>query len=145
GQLGAPRSAPGEAPETVLEAAGLTVRYGGVTALEDASISVRSGEVVGFIGPNGAGKSTLFDALSGFVAPQAGSVTFLGRDVTALGADARARLGLLRSFQNVRLFPALTVRETIAVAFERHLDNRLAVLNALWFPARPSERRLRRR
>ena len=143
--LGAARPVPAEAPETVLEAAGLTVRYGGVTAVEDASITVKAGEVVGFIGPNGAGKSTLFDALSGFASPQAGTVTFAGRDVTALGADARARLGLLRSFQNVRLFPALTVRETIAVAFERHLDNRLALLNALWFPARPAERRLRRR
>jgi ABC-type branched-subunit amino acid transport system ATPase component len=129
----------------VLAASGLSVAYGGVSALADASISVRAGEVVGFIGPNGAGKTTLFDCLSGFVRPDRGSVTLLGRDVTRLGPEARAKLGLVRSFQSVRLFPALSVRETIAVAFERHLGREPAALNALWFPARRTERRLARR
>ena len=132
-------------PEVVLEGQGLRVAYGGVTALDGAGVSIRAGEVVGFIGPNGAGKSTLFDCLAGFVSADQGTVTFLGQDVTALSAEARARLGLVRSFQNVRLFPALTVRETIAVAFERHLARQPAALNALWFPARPAERRLDRR
>lgn len=129
----------------VLEARELQVAYGGVTALDGAGVSIRLGEVVGFIGPNGAGKSTLFDCLSGFVRPDGGRVALLGQDVTDLRAEVRAKLGLVRSFQNVRLFPALTVRETIAVAFERHLGRQPAALNALWFPARATERRLARR
>jgi ABC-type branched-subunit amino acid transport system ATPase component len=114
----------------VLESSGITVRYGGVTAVADVSIEARFGEVVGFIGPNGAGKSTLFDALSGFAHPAAGTVTLLGRDVSRLPPDARARLGLMRSFQNVRLFPSLSVRETIAVAFERHLGAAIAPIQS---------------
>jgi branched-chain amino acid transport system ATP-binding protein len=105
--------------EPVLDVRGLSVDFGGVSAIAEVSLRVGGGEIVGVIGPNGAGKSTLFDAISGFVTPSAGTVQALGEDVTALPPDARARRGLVRSFQNLQLFPAMTVREVIALALER--------------------------
>ena len=71
------------------------------------------------MGPNGAGKTTLFDLLSGFVPSQAGSIKLLGQDITTKSPAERSKLGLGRSFQDARLFPSLTVAETIAVALER--------------------------
>jgi branched-chain amino acid transport system ATP-binding protein len=103
----------------ILGCTGLTVRFGGLTALEEAGIAVRPGEIVGLIGPNGAGKTTLVDALSGFVTPDAGEVRFAGTDVTGLGPRVRALAGLARSFQDSRLFPGLTVAESLALASER--------------------------
>ncbi|HXA29980.1 MAG TPA: MFS transporter [Candidatus Angelobacter sp.] len=130
----------------VLEAHGLRCRFGGVEALRGVDLSVRAAEIVGIIGPNGAGKTTLFDALSGFVPLVAGTVRLGAQEVTDLDPDARARLGLTRSFQDARLFGALTVRETIMVAMERHGVVRSAALAALWLPpVRASEARLRRR
>ena len=82
----------------------------------------RPREIVGIIGPNGAGKTTLFDVVSGFLHPDAGTVELGGEDVTARTAAARARLGLGRSFQDSRLFPALTVRDALAVSLERFTD-----------------------
>jgi len=103
----------------LLSCSGLTVRFGGLTAVEDAGLAVQEGEIVGLIGPNGAGKTTLVDALSGFVTPEAGHVRFAGADVTGLGPRVRALAGLARSFQDSRLFPGLTVAENLAVAAER--------------------------
>ena len=94
---------------------GITQHYGGLLALDDVTFAVGDREIVGVLGPNGAGKTTLFDVISGFLGSD-GAVTLDGTDVTALTAHQRARLGLGRSFQDGRLFPALTVRETIAVA-----------------------------
>jgi branched-chain amino acid transport system ATP-binding protein len=131
---------------TVLEVEDVACRFGGVQALRGVSLSVRAGEIVGIIGPNGAGKTTLFDAVSGFVPAVSGTVRIGGHDVTLLDADARARLGLSRSFQDARLFSALSVRETITLAMERHGAVRSATLAALWLPpVRQSESRLRRR
>src|SRR5207248_2577733 len=102
--------------------------------------------VVGLIGANGAGKTSLFDVITGFAPPSAGSIVVAGEDVTALSPDARARLGVGRSYQNVRLFPALTVRDTIAVALERHLATRNPALAAVWSrQTRRSESRVARR
>jgi branched-chain amino acid transport system ATP-binding protein len=122
----------------------LCVFYGGVTALNDVSFTVQAGEVLGVVGANGAGKTTLFDAVSGF-APATGRVLVGGEDVSGLAPDGRARLGLCRSFQSARLFPSLTVRETIATALERR-----AVRNPAWTAlglpvVRRSERLLMRR
>ena len=99
--------------DTVLTVADVHVRYGGIRALQGASIEVHSGEIVGLIGPNGAGKSTLIDAISGVTRPEKGSVTVMGSDVTTLPPDLRAGLGIGRSFQAAHLFPGLTVRETV--------------------------------
>jgi len=134
-----------DTPGDVLTVTDVAISFGGVAALQGVSFSVAAGEVMGIIGPNGAGKTTLFDAISGFVRPDRGTVALLSRDISSLAPDARARLGLIRSFQNVRLFSALTVRENIATAFERHLDNRSVVASAAYFPVRRLERRLERR
>ncbi len=117
---------------------GVSKRFGGLAALSDISLSARAGEIVGFIGPNGAGKTTLFDVVSGFLPADEGTIA-LGegddrRDITRLSASARARLGLGRSFQDGRLFSSLSVRETIALSFERHLDVRDPVAAALHLP-----------
>ena len=138
-----------EAKERLLVVDDVHVRFGGVRALNGASIQVDEGEIVGIIGQNGAGKTTLTDVIAGAVrAPQltAGTVKVLGQDVTKMGIDARARLGVSRSYQNVRLFPQLTVSENIAVALEKRLRTRSAVFAALWLPhVRRDEKRVLRR
>ncbi|HEX4532193.1 MAG TPA: ATP-binding cassette domain-containing protein [Acidimicrobiia bacterium] len=130
-------SAPGGAPR--LELTGIGRRFGGVVALDDVSLTLRAGEIVGIVGPNGAGKTTLFDIVSGFVPPDAGSIVLRHDravvELTGLSAHRRARLGLGRSFQDGRLFPALTVRETIAVACERSVRVRNPVAAAVHLPA----------
>jgi branched-chain amino acid transport system ATP-binding protein len=124
-----------------LEVRDVHVRFGGVDALAGVSLSVARGEIVGVIGPNGAGKTTLFDTISGFVRPDRGAVVLradaraTARDITRLAPHSRAVLGLGRSFQDGRLFPALTVRETIAVACERAVRVRNPVAAALHLPA----------
>ena len=111
--------APGTAGGLLLEATDLVKSFGGVRAVDHVSFAIRSGETVGLIGPNGAGKTTTFELLSGFVRPDTGDVWFDGQDVTAFGPEARAQLGLVRSFQDSALFPTLTVTEAVAVAAER--------------------------
>jgi branched-chain amino acid transport system ATP-binding protein len=123
-----------------LEVRGLSKRYGGVTALDDVSFTVKAGEIVGFIGPNGAGKTSLFDAISGFLAVESGRVLMAANDgevydLSTEPSQVRARLGLGRSFQDGRLFPALTVRETIAVALECSVAVKDPIAAALYLPA----------
>jgi branched-chain amino acid transport system ATP-binding protein len=103
--------------------------------LNDIGLQVHKGEIVGLIGHNGAGKTTLFDVICGFLEADAGRVVLGGSDVTAFGSSDRAIIGLGRSFQEARLFPGLTVAETVAVALERHLDSRDLVAAALRLPA----------
>jgi ABC-type branched-subunit amino acid transport system ATPase component/ABC-type branched-subunit amino acid transport system permease subunit len=95
----------------VLEVAGAVRRFGGLLAVNDVGFIVAAGEVVGLIGPNGAGKSTLFNLITGTLAPTAGSIRFLGRDVTRLPARRIAALGMARSFQHVRLRPTMSLLE----------------------------------
>jgi branched-chain amino acid transport system ATP-binding protein len=130
----------------VLEADGLCVAFDGVAAVQDVSLAVRPGEIVGILGPNGAGKTTLFDLLSGFLRPGAGRVRLGGRDVTSASPSSRARAGLGRSFQDARLFPSLTVTETIAAACERWVQVKDPLSAALHLPtAYDSERAVSRR
>lgn len=112
-----------------LRTEGLTVRHGGVVALNDVTLTVGRGEVVGLIGPNGAGKSTFVDAVSGMV-PHRGSVVVDGRDVADLPAHGRARAGLARTWQSVELFDGLTVAEQCTVAVPA--DGRAATWTDLW-------------
>ena len=114
GSEGRAVSAQGGGPATaLLEVDGLNVRYGGVRAVSDVSFSVEEGSVTGLIGPNGAGKTSIIDALTGYHAPSAGTVTFAGEDITTLRSHLRARRGLARTFQSVELFDDLTVRENL--------------------------------
>ena len=118
-----------------LEARELARRYGGVTAVEDVSFTLQDGEILGVIGPNGAGKTTLFDLLSGFAVPNAGRVLLGDVDVTDWSAARRARAGLGRSFQDARLWPALTVAETIALALHESAEVRAVLPSLLGPPA----------
>ena len=113
-----------ESADVRLRVAGFTRRFGGVTAVRDVDLFLRRGEILGIIGSNGAGKTTLFDMCSGFLPSDAGRIYLDGEDITGLGAPQRALRGLGRSFQDARLFPSLTVSETLAVALERHIDVR---------------------
>jgi ABC-type branched-subunit amino acid transport system ATPase component/MFS family permease len=136
----------GETREPLLRVDDVAVAFGGVRALTGATLEVGPEEIVGIIGPNGAGKTTLFDVISGFVRPDSGAVVLGGVDVTAFVPEARAKLGLGRSFQNARLFPSLTVRENIAVAMERVVKVKNPLLTAMWTPkARQNERQIGRR
>jgi len=99
----------------LLAADAITVRFGGLIAVRDVSLSVDEGEIVGLIGPNGAGKSTLFNALCGFVRAEQGRVEFLGQDVTDWPAYRRARAGVGRTFQVERPFGNLTVMENVLI------------------------------
>ncbi len=103
----------------------ITVRFGGNTAVDQVSLRVGIGEIVGLIGTNGAGKSTVMNAISGLV-PASGAVTLFGADVTGLGPATRARRGLGRTFQSATLFPELTVLETVQVALRSQHRGRAA-------------------
>jgi branched-chain amino acid transport system ATP-binding protein len=118
----------------VLEVNNLVKRFGGITAVDGVSFTLRDGQVLGLIGPNGAGKTTIFDLISGFLTPDRGSIVLAGRDITGLSPHLRARAGLGRSFQDARLFPSMTVAENIALAFDRHVDVRDPVVAAIGHP-----------
>jgi ABC-type branched-subunit amino acid transport system ATPase component len=117
-----------------LEIDGVSRSFGGNHAVIDVSFTVGHGEIVGMIGPNGAGKTTVFDLVSGYVSTDVGRVVLDGRDITADSASTRARRGLGRSFQDARLFPDMTVAETIAVALERWTKQRSVIAAALRLP-----------
>jgi ABC-type branched-subunit amino acid transport system ATPase component/ABC-type branched-subunit amino acid transport system permease subunit len=109
----------------LLEATGLRKSFGGVRAVRGVGFEVRPGETLGLIGPNGAGKTTTFELLAGFTRADEGRVTYAGQDITALGPEARGRLGLIRSFQDAALFPTLTVLECVQLSLERVHPTRL--------------------
>jgi ABC-type branched-subunit amino acid transport system ATPase component len=118
-----------------LTARGLNKRFGGVTAIDDVDLDIEPGEIVGLMGPNGAGKTTVLDVLSGFVDPDSGAIQLGELDLSPLSPDARAMHGLGRSFQDARLFPGLTVTETLAVSCERWVTSREPLAAALRLPA----------
>jgi ABC-type branched-subunit amino acid transport system ATPase component/predicted MFS family arabinose efflux permease len=121
--------------DEVLVVRNVTKRFGGIRAVDDATITVREHEIVGLIGPNGAGKTTIFDLISGFLVPDGGRIFLGDTELTDMGPDRRAWLGLGRSFQDARLVPSLTVAENIALGLERHLDVRDPLASLLGLPA----------
>ncbi|SEB85600.1 ABC transporter ATP-binding protein [Streptomyces sp. TLI_105] len=123
----------------LLRASGIDVRFGGVHALRDVTVSVGPGEICGLIGPNGAGKTTLFDVLSGMRRPDAGAIAYDGTDITRRSPVWRARHGIRRTFQRQQLFGQLTVEDNLVVAQDwrgglrpaarRHRERAAAVLH----------------
>ncbi|MEC9035158.1 MAG: ATP-binding cassette domain-containing protein, partial [Actinomycetota bacterium] len=120
--------------EPVLEVHGISRSFGGITAVSNVSFQVAPKEILGFIGPNGAGKTTLFDLIGGFTESDSGKVALAGRSIDQLTAANRSLRGLGRSFQDARLFPALTVEETLAVALDRWTTSQDPVSAALHLP-----------
>ncbi len=135
----------GSAPETarggpLLRVTDLSMRFGGVQALDRVSLSVEDSEIVSVIGPNGAGKTTLLNAISGFIRPQQGSIELRGRSISRLKAEARAKLGLARTFQTPRLLSTLNVLENVMQG--AHISFRARMLSAAF--GTPSQRRQER-
>ena len=111
----------------MLEVRGLSKSFGGLKAVDQASLDVRQGEIVGLIGPNGAGKTTLFAAIAGGLAPDAGRVAFEGKDITGLAPHRVCAAGMVRTFQITQPFAKISVRENIMVgAYFRTADRKLA-------------------
>jgi branched-chain amino acid transport system ATP-binding protein len=123
-----------------LRASGITKRFQGVTALAEVTVEVERGSIHGVVGPNGAGKSTLLNIMSGFVPPTEGTVELEGRDITRLTPQRRVPLGMTRTFQNLRLFGGLTVRQNVLLGQHSHARTGFA---SLWPVPTAKERELR--
>jgi branched-chain amino acid transport system ATP-binding protein len=111
---------PDRSPTARLEMAGIHVAFGGVTALEDVSLTVEPGQVHGLIGPNGAGKTTMFNVACGLVRPSSGRITWRGQELRRLRPAQLSKLGIARTLQGVALFPGMTVLENVMVGAHRH-------------------------
>lgn len=109
-------SGPAAGTGPILRVSDLARQYGGVRAVDGVSFELQPGTITGIIGPNGAGKSTVLTVVSGFISPTAGTIEFLGRDVTRLPMHRRAQMGLVRTFQIARVFEGLTAIENLMVA-----------------------------
>lgn len=118
----------------LLEVKDLSIKFGGLKAVDNVSFDVREGEVFTIVGPNGAGKSTIFNLISRFYTPSTGSITFRGEDITSLGAEAIAPLGIARTFQNIELFDQSSVLQNLLVG--RHCKRESNFFaNALFLPS----------
>jgi len=125
---------------SLLEVSGIVMRFGGVVALDGPSFSVEEGTVCGLIGPNGAGKTTLFNCVSRLYTPQEGAIAFAGEDLLSRRAHDIAGLGIARTFQNLALIPALTVRDNVMLG--AHHRSRSGFLStALSLPGERREER----
>jgi ABC-type branched-subunit amino acid transport system ATPase component/ABC-type branched-subunit amino acid transport system permease subunit len=133
-QRGEPEAAAVALRRPALEVRGAELSFGGVKALNCASLVVERGEIVGLIGANGAGKSTLINVVSGVYRPTSGRVLLDGADISSLAAEVRAAQGLGRTFQSAELFPGLTVRETLhaVIAAKRKVGALSSMVNAPW-------------
>jgi len=116
--------------DVLLEVDHVTLRFGGVVALNDVSFSLRKGEIFGLIGPNGAGKTTCFNAMTGVYRPTSGEIRFDGKSIVGKKKHEITRGGIARTFQNVRLFPEMTALENVMVGADAH--HKTSVLGALF-------------
>ena len=121
--------------DVVLAVEQLVLRFAGITAVQDLSCTLRPGELLGIIGPNGAGKTSVLNCINGFYRPQAGRVVFDGRDITTLPPHARARLGIARAFQNIALYPGMTVLNNIMSGRIMHMGSSVLACGVYWGPA----------
>lgn len=108
--------------ETVLKANQISIVFGGLKAVDNFSIEIKEGELVGLIGPNGAGKTTVFNMLTGVYIPTSGTVELRGQDVTKANPHTRVKIGISRTFQNIRLFKRMSVLENVKVASNVHMN-----------------------
>jgi branched-chain amino acid transport system ATP-binding protein len=136
---------PDRSPTARLEMSGISVAFGGVTALDEVSLAVEPGQVHGLIGPNGAGKTTMFNVACGLVRPTSGRITWRGDELRKLRPSQLSRLGIARTLQGVGLFPGMTVLENVMVGAHRHA--KAGFFSALFAipTADRDEERLRRR
>jgi branched-chain amino acid transport system ATP-binding protein len=132
---------PDEGDDALLEVRGLSKAFRGLQALTDYDLRLPAGTIHGVIGPNGAGKTTLFHVLSGFLRPSAGTIRFDGRDITGSPAYRVARLGIARTFQNIRLFGDLPVIDNVKAGLQAHAPRSLVgtLLTSRGFRAREGE------
>ena len=110
----------------ILQTDKATIRFGGLVAVNELTMDVRQGEIYGLIGPNGAGKTTIFNLLTGVYEPTSGDIRIVGKRVNGLRPYEISRLGVSRTFQNIRLFPSMTVLENVVTACHRHSKQNLA-------------------
>ncbi len=113
----------------LLEANGVTKKFGGLTAVDHIDFDIEKGSIVSLIGPNGAGKTTFFNCIAGFYHPEEGSILFDGHDLVGLRPDQITRYGIARTFQNIRLFSNMTTRENVMVG--EHVRTSAGVVGAL--------------
>ncbi|MGI5921414.1 MAG: ABC transporter ATP-binding protein [Syntrophomonadaceae bacterium] len=106
---------PGKNAE-VLATKSISIEFGGLRAVSDLSLDISSGEIIGLIGPNGAGKTTVFNMITGVYTPTKGEIFFQGQNITGLRPDQITALGIARTFQNIRLFPSMTVFENVMIS-----------------------------
>ncbi|MBA3233741.1 MAG: ABC transporter ATP-binding protein [Propionibacteriales bacterium] len=123
------KKALGLVPEPILEVDAVTLRFGGLTALDDVSFHISEGEILGLIGPNGTGKTTCFNVTTGVYTPTKGEVRFQGKSLTGLKRHKITQLGIARTFQNIRLFQTMTALENVLVGVDAH--HKTGVLGAL--------------
>jgi branched-chain amino acid transport system ATP-binding protein len=126
-----------------LEVKDLTLKFGGITALTKIDLNVRNGELVSIIGPNGAGKTSLLNCITGYYKPQEGQISFNGQDVTRLSTHHLTRVGIGRTYQNIELFPGMTVLSNMLLA--RHVHCRYHVGKAALFLKSVREEEVRHR
>ncbi|MCR5859931.1 ABC transporter ATP-binding protein [Mesorhizobium sp. J428] len=129
----------------LLDVSNIDLAFGGIKALTSVSLGVPAGKVTAVIGPNGAGKTTLFNVISGFYKAQRGTVTFAGQDLLAQPAHTRSRAGISRTFQNIALFPGMTVAENIKLGAHAHLDTGVFAAALYLGPAAREERAMDRK
>lgn len=136
-------SARPEDRQAELEVKNLTLRFGGITAVNQVGISVHTGELVAVIGPNGAGKTSLLNCITGYYKPQEGQITFNERDITSLHPHELTRIGIGRTYQNIELFPGITVLSNMLLA--RHVHCRYGLGAASFFLKSVREEEVRHR
>lgn len=125
--------------EKILQAHNVTIRFGGLTAVDGVTMEQSKGEILSLIGPNGAGKTTFFNLLTGVYQPTEGTIYFKGENISKLKAHERSRFGIARTFQNIRLFKVMTVLENILVA---HPDcNQESLFKSVLFPGQMRKKR----
>lgn len=127
----------------LLEIKGVSVHFGGVRAIEELNLSVREGIIMSIIGPNGAGKTTIFNCMTGLARTVKGGIRFFGKDITGLAPFEIARLGISRTFQNIRIFKEMTVLENVMVARHQKMESGLLGAVSRWKRFREEERVVR--